>query len=449
MPEVVLPKRHAGQIQVAQESKRFNVLACGRRWGKTKYGCDVAAEEMLDARHVGWFAPTSDYYYQAWETLCDWLYPVIERKSEQTKRLDLKTGGTVKLWSIHDKADAGRGEKYHKVIVDEAAMVPHLKKWWNEAGRATLADYGGTADFLSTPKGLNGFYELYQLGLDPHETEWACWQMPTRANPHIDPDEIEAMRRGMPERVFEQEVMAQFLEDGSGVFRGVSACIDKGRTKNEKGSGEWFQAGLDVARHEDYTVLTVFDDRRRQVWWERINQVSWERVYAMAGAVYEAFGCRFVVDSTGVGDAIYDRLCHEGIPCVPYNLTNASKEALVDNLAVLIEHQQVRLMDHPVQTGELTAYQYELLPSGRLRMGAPSGMHDDCVIALALGAHGLSAYEPIEIVRGGEVEKAPLVPQEADKELFERNTRILQLERERKEDRGELEDSGFESPVVY
>lgn len=440
--------RHAGQAQVARESKRFNVLACGRRWGKTKYGCDVACEEMLDGRHVGWFAPTSDYYYQAWETLCDWLYPAVRWKSEQTKRLELKTGGTVKLWSIHDKADAGRGDKYHKVIVDEAAMVPHLKKWWDEAGRATLADYGGTADFLSTPKGLNGFYQLFLLGQDPSEAEWAAWQMPTSANPHIPAEEVEAMRRGMPERVFQQEVLAQFLEDGAGVFRGVSRCVDKGRDRNEKGEGEWFQAGLDLARHEDFTVLTVLDDRRRQVWFERINQVSWERVIAMAKAVHELFGCHFVVDSTGVGDAIFDRLCNEGVPCVAYNLTNASKEALVDGLAILIEHGQVRLMDVPVQTGELTTFQYEALPSGRLRMGAPLGMHDDCVIALALAAHGLQPFDRLDIVRGGEAERKPLVPQEADRPLYDLNTRLLQLERERAEERGELEDVGFESPRI-
>lgn len=432
MPEVVLPTRHTGQAQVSRESKRFNVLACGRRWGKTKYGCDIASEAMLDGRQVGWFAPTSDYYFQAWETLNDWLYPVISKKSEQTKRLELTTGGSVKLWSIHDKADAGRGDKYHKLIVDEAAMVSHLSKWWNEAGRATLADYRGTADFLSTPKGLNGFYDLYRKGLDPGELEWACWQMPTSANPHIPPDEIEAMRLGMPERAFQQEVLALFLEDGAGVFRNVSGCIDKGRSENEVSESAWFQAGLDVARHEDYTVLTVFDDKMRQVWFERINQVSWERVIAAARNVYEKYDCRFIVDSTGVGDAIFDRLTHEGMPCKAYNFTSASKEALVDNLAILIEQAKVRLMDVPVQTSELLAFQYDVLPSGRLRMSAPSGTHDDCVISLALACHGLDAnYSVIDRFGSVEVKREPM---EADREQFERNTKVLEREREKEEE---------------
>lgn len=416
---------------VASESRRFNVLACGRRWGKTKYGCDVASEEMLDGRQVGWFAPTSDYYFQAWETLNDWLYPVVSKRSEQTKRLELTTGGSIKLWSIHDKADAGRGDKYHRLIVDEAAMVSHLGKWWNEAGRATLADYRGKADFLSTPKGLNGFYDLYRKGLDPHDPEWACWQMPTSANPHIPADEIEAMRAGMPERAFQQEVLAQFLEDGAGVFRGVTACIDPGRSENEQPRGEWHQAGLDVARHEDYTVLTVFDDKLRQVWFERINQVSWERVIAAALNVYRIFGCRFVVDSTGVGDAIFDRLMHEGVPCRPYNFTNASKESLVDNLAILIEQKKVRLMDLPVQTAELLAFQYDVTQSGRLRMTAPAGTHDDCVIALALAALDLGSGEPSHMSRFSPV-KVSVVrePKDEDKARYELNKRVLEQEEE-------------------
>ena len=46
--------------------------------------------------------------------------------------------------------------------------------------------------------------------------------------------------------------------------------------------------------------------------------------------------------------------------------------------------------------GELLAFQAERLPSGLMRYSAPEGMHDDCVISLALAWHG--ALAPTQFV---------------------------------------------------
>ena len=72
----------------------------------------------------------------------------------------------------------------------------------------------------------------------------------------------------------------------------------------------------------------------------------------------------------------------------------ASKNPLIDELAMAFERGAVRLMDVPEQEAELVAYQYELTKARNVRTGAPEGMHDDCVIALALAVHGASAARP-------------------------------------------------------
>jgi hypothetical protein len=136
----------------------------------------------------------------------------------------------------------------------------------------------------------------------------------------------------------------------------------------------------------DFTVLSVMDSAGRQVHFERFNQISWERQLAAIMAVHERYRAAVVIDSTGVGDPIFERLRKAGVPVKPYQFTNASKEALIDNLAMRLEQGLVRLMDVPEQTNELLAYQYELTPSRNIRMNAPAGMHDDTVIALALSA---------------------------------------------------------------
>jgi hypothetical protein len=107
-------------------------------------------------------------------------------------------------------------------------------------------------------------------------------------------------------------------------------------------------------------------------------------------------------DSTGVGDPPFEQLRKAGVPVRGYAFTNASKEALIDNLALKIEQGAVRLMDIPAQTNELLAYQYELTPSRNVRMNAPEGMHDDCVIGLALAAWGLANRRVLTVKVGDE-----------------------------------------------
>lgn len=65
-------------------------------------------------------------------------------------------------------------------------------------------------------------------------------------------------------------------------------------------------------------------------------------------------------------------------------LTNASKTHIIDSLAIAFERGDLKIIDDPVLMGELQAYESERLPSGLVRYNAPSGMHDDCCIALAL-----------------------------------------------------------------
>lgn len=400
---VKLKRPHAGQEKVNAEARRFNTVACGRRWGKTEFGVQKGVQTMLDGGKVAWMAPTYKFLLEAWRNLKDTCAPVLKNKNEADKRLELVTGGSVDCWSL-DNEDAGRGYNYHRVIVDEAAMVNNLRVIWTEAIRPTLADHQGDAWFLSTPKGMDFFYELYQRGkTDPKI--YASWQMPTSANPFIAKEEVEAAKDELPERAFQQEWLAAFLEDAGGVFRGVTAATEEGHDKNEppRADGQ-YQIGVDLARVMDWTVITVIDTTTgRQVYHERFNQISWERQMMSIEAVWQRYGGVVVIDSTGVGDVPTETLRRKGIPVRPYHFTNVSKEVLIDNLASAIEHGRVRLMDLPVQTMELRAFQYMITPGRNVRMGAPEGMHDDCVIALALAAHGINEpkVETRRVVRRG------------------------------------------------
>lgn len=389
---VKIPRPHPGQRDILHGVKRWNVIACGRRFGKTILGTNRLIQTILDGHPAGWFAPTYKYLTDVWRDVTRILKPVTRVISKQELRLELITGGVAEFWSLEDK-DAGKSRKYARAIIDEAAMVKDLGEIFNEAIRPTLSDLRGDAYFLSTPKGMNFFWQCFARGSDVNESEWTAWCKPTLSNPYIHPDEIEAARRQLPDRVFRQEYLAEFIEDAGGVFRRVREAVDIGRTNYDgPRPGDYYSIGVDLARVEDFTVITVLDGNGRQAYHERFNLISWERQIDAIKKVAAKYPGRVVIDSTGVGDPICEALRRSGVDLVTYHFTNQSKEVAIDRLALLLEQGRLRLMDLSTQTNELLAFEYELTPSRNVRMAAPEGMHDDCVIALSLAAWGLERY---------------------------------------------------------
>lgn len=384
-----LQRLHQSQQEIKQSLARYNVVNCGRRWGKTQLGIDFVVGQLLRGWPVGWFAPTYKILAPAWRELRAKLAPVAKPRgiSVQEKRIEIVTGGVLEMWSL-DNADAGRSRKYKRVIVDEAAMARHLKEAWEDSIRPTLTDYVGDATFFSTPKGRNYFWELFQRGGD--EAAWHSWQMPTSANPHIPAEEIEAARRELPERTFRQEYLAEFLEDGGGVFRHVAALSTLQATPPI--AGRTYVGGIDWARSDDFTVFSLFDaDTRQQVALERFNNIDYEIQMGRLRAMHERYNVRtWIAEYNSMGGPLVERLQREELPVLPFQTTNATKMHIVDGLALAMERRDITLLNDENQQHELIAYEAERLPSGALRYGAPSGMHDDTVIALALAVFGIN-----------------------------------------------------------
>lgn len=207
-----LPRLHPGQERLLTEASRFNVVVCGRRWGKTQFGIDRSAHGAIMGGPIGWFAPTYKILADAWRQLVRTLYPLTTKLNQQEHRIELATGGSLECWSL-DNRDAGRGRKYAGIVVDEAAMVPDLIEVWDQTLTPMLADLRGWAWLYSTPRGYDDFHALFQRGQDPVKYPgWKSWQMPTATNPYIRASELAMLRAGMDPRAFAQEFGASFEE---------------------------------------------------------------------------------------------------------------------------------------------------------------------------------------------------------------------------------------------
>jgi predicted phage terminase large subunit-like protein len=208
---------HSAQQQIKSQARRYNVVDCGRQWGKTTMGINLAVEPALHGYPVGWFNPTYKLLSDAWRELKKVLLPVTRRISETEHRLELVTGGVIECWTLED-VSAGRGRRYKRAIFDEAAMSRNLEEAWEQAVRPTLMVYEGDAWFLSTPKGFNYFHTLFERGLSPEFPDYASWQMPSSTNPFLPTYELEAARLGTLERVYRQEYEASFVDDATMIF---------------------------------------------------------------------------------------------------------------------------------------------------------------------------------------------------------------------------------------
>lgn len=193
------------------EAQRFNVLCCGRRWGKSTLGLYLAARAGLGGGPVAWFAPTYRMLSELWREANVRLGPAVEKRNASEYRLEMYGKGTLDFWSL-DKPDVARGRQYQRVIIDEAAIVPELENAWEAVLRPTLVDLHGDAWFLSTPQGYNYFHTLWSYGQDIDKPDWASWHMPSTARPSLDPAEVEAARADNDPVIFAQEYLADFTQ---------------------------------------------------------------------------------------------------------------------------------------------------------------------------------------------------------------------------------------------
>lgn len=386
-------KPHPAQLEINRNLTRFNVVDCGRRFGKSSNGEQHVIDTLLAGYPVGLFAPRYKDVSDWWRALRTRVRPAIQDDSVQEKRIALITGGVLEMWSLEDK-DAGRSRHYKLVVIDEAAKARHLKIVWQEAIRPTLTDLEGWALFYSTPKGMNYFKTLFDYGNDPARDDWACWQFPTAANPKINPAEIEAARLELPERVFRQEYLAEFIDDAN-LFRNVVECATSDEIYKAE-AGREYVFGVDWGKLNDFTVITVWDTQAaRMVHMDRFNQIDYTVQSQRLKALYERFRPHTILaESNSMGEPIIDQLRSEGLPMKGFATTAVSKAMIINQLSLGFEQKSIALLNDPVLIAELQAYEASRLPGGNLRYSAPEGQHDDTVMATAIGLQAVTEGKP-------------------------------------------------------
>lgn len=391
---MVLPRLRTDQQQILMHPAKIKVLSMGRRWGKSVLGAVVCMNVLRQHGRVAWIVPTYKNGRGLWRLAKLLAQPVRSQldisKTERT--IGTHRGGLFGIYSA-DNVDSIRGEWFHLVVIDEAARVAEGD--WTDAIQPTLADADGDAILISTPNGKNWFWKEWIRGrsglADIHS-----WQAPTADNPNPRIQHAAKLAKDrVSERTYQQEWLAQFVDDGS-IFRNVQSAATA--TEQPPIDGHTYVMSCDWGKYNDYTVLTVIDATTHQVVAiDRFNQIDYHLQLGRVKVLADRYQPDAIIaEKNAMGDPIIEQLFYEhGLPVQPFVTTNSSKAKIIDALSLAFERQSLAILDHPVLIGELQAYEATRLPGGLLRYSAPEGMHDDCVISLALAWYGAQWANPV------------------------------------------------------
>lgn len=384
-----LPKLRRDQYQIATHPAKVKCLSMGRRWGKTVLGGTVVLNTLRQHGRVAWVTPTFKNSRPLWRWCVNATAKEVAsdkiRLSRADRTLETRRGGFLGLYSA-DNIDSIRGEAFHLAVLDEAARIE--EDAWTDAIMPTLADYDGDAILISTPKGKNWFFVEYLKGQEDGK-HTASWQASTGNNPNPNiRNAFELAKHRVAERTFRQEWLAEFVEGGE-VFRHIERAATADRQESAR-AGHQYAFGIDFGRVEDYTVVTVLDmTENAAVQFDAYNVIDWSMQVERIIGLYQRFQPVVVIaERNSMGDPIINTLYEHDMPVTPFVTTNATKQTIIDKLALAFEQSQIRIVRDMTAINQLQSFQATLLPSGLVRYGAPSGLKDDYVMSLALAWYG-------------------------------------------------------------
>lgn len=387
----------ASQLVIFRDSHRFKVVCCGRQFGKSHLAGVTVITIGLSKRNgkIWVISPTyrqSGYLFDKIELMCkENKIPIKVKKSNQEMIITFLTSGTSFQALSGDDPDKLRGQTLDYLIIDESAMLSD--EIWSKHLRPMTAVCQSPVLFISTPKGKNWFYELYKLG-NTDNKYWKSFHYTSyegiicEKNHEDGKQELDKIKEETDEITWKQEYLAEFIEEGGLVFthwgyHEITRMPEDGHS---------YICGLDLAKHVDYTVLTIYDmDTHIPVDYLRMSNLDWsEQIFKIKEYTKRYHNPRIYCDSTGVGDSIVERLrLEEHLDAIGITFSSKQKQQLIQNLAVMLSREELLIPTDPIFADELERYEYEQTANGNFKYSAPSGYHDDCVCSLALVAWGI------------------------------------------------------------
>ena len=388
--EITLEVQNFPKQQTIFDSKaKYKIVHKGRRFGLTK----GAANDFIICALNGTFK--RGLWVDTVNTNIDryierYFMPHLKRLPENIwswKKQDkiVTIQGCYIDFRSADRPENIEGFGYDKFFINEAGIVLKDEYLWNNAIRPMMWDYKKATGVIGgTPKGKGVFYDLAQRGYDKEKTDYETFHFTSFDNPYLNLESLRGEIVDMPERVVQQEVYAEFLDDTGVVFRNVKNVMTS--KPEEPKEGHNYVMGVDLAKVQDYTVITVYDrDNNNQVYQDRFKTLEWPFQKKKIAVISNHYNHAVInIDATGLGDPIAEDLARAGIPVEPIKLSNEMKKEIIEKLVIYIEQKKISMLPIQETLQEFSNFTYDISSTGKIRYEAPTGFHDDIVISHAL-----------------------------------------------------------------
>lgn len=412
MPTIKLPiLNFPAQQSIFDTTARFVIVPKGRRFGMTRGAANNFIKEALEGKFKkGLWVDTVNSNIERYVER--YFIPALSKLPEnlwgwrKQQKILLIKDAYIDFRSA-DTPETLEGFGYDKAFLNEAGIILRSEYLWHNAIRPMLWDFKPRTIIGGTPKGKGVFHELYQRGLDKSQQDYTSFHFTSFDNPYIQHDLIMEDIKTSPERVVKQEIYAEFLDDTGIVFRGITEVAvlnPNDLSKQEAKEGHIYVIGCDLAKVQDFTVLTVWDrTTNEQILQMRFNQLEYpfqkEKIKSLSMKYNRAL---VMIDSTGLGEPIYEDLVRSGVPCEPIHFTNEIKKQLVEKLSTWIELKHCKMLNLPETIQEFNSFTYDYSEkTGRVMYNAPIGFHDDIVMSCALAIWSLQPI--IKVVKPPEM----------------------------------------------
>jgi hypothetical protein len=366
------------QREILDAEERYTITAAATKCGKTASHIIWIFEQALKLKEnqsVWWVAPV----YQQAEIAFRRMKTQVNIKdffitNESKLVLTLPNGARIEFKS-GEKPDNLYGDDVYAAVVDEASRMRE-ESWF--ALRSTLTATKGKCKLIGNVKGKKNWF--YKLGERARigEKDYKFFKITAydaAKEGILELDEIEQAKRDLPEHVFNELYLAEPGDDKSNPFGidNIRRCYAPISNKPP------IAFGIDLAKYTDWTVITGIDSENNVCYLDRFQndwQQTMNKIQNLVGRI-PAY-----VDSTGIGDPIVENL-QRTLPNIHgFKFTSQSKQQLMEGLIYEVQHTQVYFPENPIGY-EMENFEYEYTRTG-VKYSAPQGLHDDCVMSLAL-----------------------------------------------------------------
>jgi len=379
--------------QIQKEGVKYIVLTTGRQWGKTLLAQNLILKWAIETPNqvLMWVSPV---YSQARKVFTSIVNATIDsglvKDSHKTNFTITFVNGSVIHFKSGERPDTLRGFTLDYLVVDEAAFL--RDDVYNLVLKPTIMVRGKKVLFISTPKGKNYLYSMSIRGTDTEQGQYLHLKGSSYDTPFISQDELDEAKKSLPEDIFRQEILGEFIDSGGEVFVDIDRyCVLTSYQPKKDKMKYW--AGVDFGRQNDYSVLSIFDENGTMVYFYRERQKAWSEIIGKIGEKLREYDAMCQVEVNSIGDVLFEQLKQKYPKVEPFVTTNASKQNIVEDFIYATNEGKIQLPNqelNPQLYNELKTFTYEYsLKTRKISYGAIDGAHDDIIMSMCIGYNTL------------------------------------------------------------